>query len=76
MRAAHGAGRRLVVLLGGGALLVAGLALLVLPGPGLPLIFAGLALLGTEFEVARRAQRRLLSRMRQAASRARGRRRA
>ncbi|NBU32653.1 MAG: hypothetical protein EBS36_05750 [Actinobacteria bacterium] len=33
----------------GGTLLVAGLVFLVLPGPGLPLIIAGLAVLATEF---------------------------
>lgn len=36
-------------------LLLAGVALLVLPGPGIPLIIAGLAMLGTQFEWAKRA---------------------
>lgn len=52
--------------------ILAGGALLVLPGPGLVLILAGLAILGTEYEMARRAQRRLLVRVRQSAARARG----
>lgn len=60
------------MLVAGLALIVAGLALLVLPGPGLPLIFGGLALLGTEYEVARRARRRLLAKVRQTAARVRG----
>ncbi len=54
---AWGAGRRLLVLVGGVLLVVAGVALLVLPGPGVLLVFAGLALLATEFPAARRAQR-------------------
>lgn len=33
----------------GGTLLVLGLLFLVLPGPGIPLIIAGLAILATEF---------------------------
>lgn len=37
----------------GGAVLVAGLVMLVLPGPGLLTIGAGLALLALEFEAAR-----------------------
>jgi hypothetical protein len=39
---------------GGFALLLAGLALMVLPGPGIPLVVAGLGLLSLEFEWARR----------------------
>ena len=33
----------------GGTLVLAGIVFLVLPGPGLPLIIAGLAVLATEF---------------------------
>ncbi len=47
--------RRIGVLLAGSILFLAGIALLVLPGPGVPLIIAGLALLGTQFTWARRA---------------------
>jgi tellurite resistance protein TerC len=46
--------RKVGVSVGGGALLLAGVAMLVLPGPGLVVIIAGLALLATEFAWARR----------------------
>jgi len=45
---------------------VVGIALLVLPGPGIPLIVAGLALLGTQFPWARRALEWLRARARSA----------
>ena len=41
--------RWVVVATIGGTLLAAGVVFLVLPGPGLPLIIAGLAVLATEF---------------------------
>jgi tellurite resistance protein TerC len=63
--------RRLLVAVGGGVLLAAGAAMLVLPGPGLLVIAAGLALLATEFLWARhaldRVKRRLPRRKRQRA---------
>jgi hypothetical protein len=40
-------------------LLVVGLALLILPGPGLPLIIVGLTLLSTHFAWARRLRARV-----------------
>lgn len=43
----------------GWALLGAGAALLVLPGPGIPLVLAGLVILGRERPWARRLQLRL-----------------
>jgi Putative transmembrane protein (PGPGW) len=43
---------RLAVSLGGFAMVLGGLALLVLPGPGVPLLLAGLALLALEFRWA------------------------
>jgi uncharacterized protein (TIGR02611 family) len=43
---------RVLVALGGFATLAAGLALLVLPGPGIPLVVAGLGLLALEFRWA------------------------
>jgi tellurite resistance protein TerC len=46
--------RRVLVSLGGGLLLVAGAAMFVLPGPGLLVVAAGLALLATEFVWAKR----------------------
>lgn len=42
-------GKRVAVLVIGLVLVVAGLAMLVLPGPGILLVIAGLALLATEF---------------------------
>ena len=41
----------------GGTVLLVGVALLVLPGPGIPFVAAGLAILSTEFLWARRALR-------------------
>jgi len=41
----------------GGSVLLIGAALLVLPGPGLPVIAAGFAILATEFFWARRVWR-------------------
>lgn len=46
--------RRALIILGGGTLLLVGAALLFLPGPGIPILLAGLALLATEFLWARR----------------------
>ncbi len=46
--------RRALVIFGGATLLIGGIALLVLPGPGLLLILASLLLLGTEFDWAKR----------------------
>lgn len=59
-------GRRLAVLLVGLAFLGAGLAMLVLPGPGLLVAVAGLAVLATEFAWAER----MLDRTRERAARA------
>ena len=50
--------RRIVILVVGGTLLLAGAALIFLPGPGLLVLLAALALLGTEFAWARRLLRR------------------
>lgn len=41
--------RRIAVSVVGAALVVAGLAMLVLPGPGLLVVVAGFAVLGTEY---------------------------
>ena len=49
--------KKLFVGLIGGTVLLIGLAMLVLPGPGLPIMAAGLAILATEFFWARRAWR-------------------
>ena len=46
--------RRVAVAVVGGALTLAGIALLVLPGPGFVLVAAGLAVLATHFSWARK----------------------
>lgn len=51
------AARRLVVTVIGGAVLTAGLVMIVTPGPGLLGIVAGLAILATEYTWAKRAHR-------------------
>ena len=47
-------GKRIAVTIAGFAVLLAGIALLVLPGPGWLLIFIGLAILATEYVWAER----------------------
>jgi hypothetical protein len=47
--------KRLAVAVVGGVLVLAGLAMLVLPGPGIVVIALGLAVLGTEFAWAAHA---------------------
>lgn len=49
--------KRFFVALSGGTVLLVGMAFLVMPGPGLPIVAAGLAILATEFLWARRALR-------------------
>ena len=49
----------------GGLVLALGIALLVLPGPAFIVIPAGLAILATEFEWARRAKERFTERYQQ-----------
>ncbi|GLZ07848.1 hypothetical protein Acsp03_53140 [Actinomadura sp. NBRC 104412] len=51
--------RKAGVAIAGIALIVAGLAMMVLPGPGIVALLAGLGLLGTEFPAARRLSDRL-----------------
>ena len=50
--------KKIFIALMGGTVLLIGLALLVLPGPGLPIVAAGLAILATEFLWAKRALRK------------------
>lgn len=50
--------KKFFIALMGGTVLLIGLALLVFPGPGLPIVAAGLAILATEFLWARHAWRR------------------
>jgi tellurite resistance protein TerC len=51
-------GRRAAIFLLGSAVLLLGALLLVLPGPGIPLVIGGLAILAIEFAWARRWLRR------------------
>jgi drug/metabolite transporter (DMT)-like permease len=57
--ARQGKRRRAAQVAGGTALLVAGGALLVLPGPGIPLVVAGLVVLGRHYAWPRRLGRRV-----------------
>lgn len=57
-------GLRIAVGVVGALLILAGLAMLVLPGPGWLTIFLGLAVLGTEFAFARRINDWLRERVR------------
>ena len=51
--------KRIIVLLIGGSVLLVGLAMLILPGPGIVVVPLGLAILALEFAWARRWLRRL-----------------
>jgi len=51
--------RKVIVAIIGGTVILIGIALLFLPGPGTPTIIAGLAILGAEFAIARLWMRRL-----------------
>jgi uncharacterized protein (TIGR02611 family) len=48
-------GKRIGISIAGGAVVLAGLVMLVLPGPGVIVIIAGLAILATEYVWAQRA---------------------
>jgi uncharacterized protein (TIGR02611 family) len=62
--------RRVAVTLLGFAVLLVGLVLLALPGPGLLVVAIGLAILATEFMWAWRAQRYVRAKARDAGQRA------
>lgn len=51
--------RRVLVIIGGFTVLLIGLAMIVLPGPGVVVIILGLAILGTELVWARRILKKL-----------------
>jgi uncharacterized protein (TIGR02611 family) len=53
--------RRLVIAVVGGTLIICGFVMIVTPGPGLLVIFAGLSVLAAEFVWARRLLRRFKS---------------
>lgn len=56
--------RKCLVLISGGTVTLVGVALLILPGPGLLTIVAGLAILASEFDWARRLLEPLRRRLR------------
>lgn len=60
--------RRVLVLVAGGTLILAGVAMMVLPGPATVVIPLGLAVLGTEFLWARRLLRYIRREVERAAS--------
>ena len=65
--------RRVLITIAGVIVILAGIAMLVLPGPGLLTIVLGLMILGSEFEFARRWVERIKFRMRQGVDYARSR---
>jgi uncharacterized protein (TIGR02611 family) len=67
--------RRVALTLAGVVVILAGVAMLVLPGPGILTIVLGLMILGAEFEFARRWVASIKMRTRQALDYARRRRR-
>lgn len=66
--------RRIVVLVVGIPVTIVGLVLLVAPGPGIPLVIAGLAILAIEFEWAQAHMDRVKQTARRVVARAEGRR--
>lgn len=70
VRVSYREARRIAVFVVGATLLLVGTLLLVLPGPGLPLLFLGLSLLATEFVWARRWLARLRTTVERAGKRA------
>jgi uncharacterized protein (TIGR02611 family) len=67
------AARRVAITTAGAIVILAGIAMLVLPGPGLLTIVLGLMILGVEFAFARRWVQRIQSKTREAARAARAR---
>ena len=65
-RTLKGLVRRVAVALAGGVVVLVGLALVPLPGPGWPVVFLGLSLLGREFPWAARLSSALQRRLRDA----------
>jgi len=55
--------RKTAVAVAGGTLTVAGVVMLVTPGPGILAIAGGLGILSTEFDTARRALGRIRDRL-------------
>lgn len=59
--------RKPIVTLIGGIVIIAGIAMLALPGPGWATIFLGLAILATEFARAHKLKMFLINKFKQAA---------
>ena len=55
--------RRLLVFVAGWSVIIAGIAMLVLPGPGWGAIFLGFAILATEYTSAKQVQDHLIKRL-------------
>lgn len=64
--------RRVLVLIAGSLVILAGMAMLVLPGPGWAAIFLGLAILATEFDRAEKVRAAIVRRFKDAIDKARG----
>jgi uncharacterized protein (TIGR02611 family) len=65
--------KKTAVTITGGLLVLVGVALLVLPGPGLVVIAAGLAVLASEYVWAKRLLQRVRAKIDEGLQRARGR---
>jgi len=63
--------RRIIVFIVGICCIIAGIFMLVLPGPGWATIFLGLAILASEFERAERVRRAIVKRFRSVIDKAR-----
>lgn len=59
--------RKTLVLVAGTVVLISGIIMLAIPGPGWATIFLALAIFATEFAIANRAKRSLIKRFKQAA---------
>lgn len=59
--------RKILIFIIGVAVLIAGVAMLALPGPGWATIFLGLAILATEFSFAHRLKQKIVKRFTAAA---------
>ncbi|MGD8373465.1 MAG: PGPGW domain-containing protein [Candidatus Woesebacteria bacterium] len=59
--------RKPIITLIGGAIIIAGIVMLALPGPGWATIFLGLAILATEFATANKLKIKLIDKFKQAA---------
>lgn len=72
LRVSYRGAKRIAVFVVGGTLLLFGAVLLLLPGPGMLVVFFGLTVLATEFVWARLWLRRLRVSARRAGRRVRG----